>query len=136
MANARDSWWYNHSSGNVSQGKDFLLPYDDKAKPDSRWEGPFNTKSDALKYYADNHAAHPDWKEPTDKTWKQFQNSTVSGGEAVVEGTQDLFMGTDVGNWLIRIGEIVLGIVLIGVGLARITGTTNAVSSLVKARLP
>lgn len=112
-----------------------MLPYADE-RPDSRWEGPFATKNDALKYYADNRAANPTWKEPTDSTWKQFQNSTVSGGQAVTESASDMFFGTNAQNWLIRVGEILLGIVLIGVGVAKLTGTTNAISSLVKARIP
>lgn len=131
---AAKDWYYNHNSGNVSQEKDIVIPGMGQ-KPDSAWHGPHPTKEAALKFYADNRAAHPSWKEPTDDTWKQFQNSTESGGEAVVGATTDLFAGTDVGNWLIRIGEILLGIVLIGVGVAKLTGTTNAVSSFVKARI-
>lgn len=44
----------------------------------------------------------------------------------------DLFHGLDLGSILLRIGEVLLGIVLIGVGLARVTGVENAVSSAVK----
>lgn len=40
------------------------------------------------------------------------------------------------GNTWLRVGEVLLGIVLIAVGLARITGTQNTVSQLVKARIP
>jgi hypothetical protein len=42
----------------------------------------------------------------------------------------------DLEHWILRIGEGLLGIVLIGVGLARITGVQNAVSSIVKSKLP
>lgn len=47
------------------------------------------------------------------------------------------FLGrlTQANTW-IRAGEVVLGIVLIGIGLARITGAQNLVSQAVKTKLP
>jgi NADH dehydrogenase FAD-containing subunit len=42
---------------------------------------------------------------------------------------------TEASTW-IRIGEAVLGLILIAIGLARITGTANAVASIAKARIP
>lgn len=132
---AAKDWYYNHNSGNVSQEKDIVIPGMGQ-KPGSDWEGPFAAKNDALKFYADNKASHPTWKEPTDSTWKQFQNSTTSGGQAAAGAATDVLFGTNAGNWFVRIGEILLGIVLIGVGVAKLTGTTNAVASLVKARIP
>jgi hypothetical protein len=44
----------------------------------------------------------------------------------------DALGGFNIGNWFLRIGEILLGLVLIGVGVARITGAENAISSIVK----
>jgi hypothetical protein len=41
----------------------------------------------------------------------------------------------DLEHWFIRIGEILLGIVLVGVGIARITGVQNAVSNIAKTKL-
>lgn len=38
----------------------------------------------------------------------------------------------DLGPWLLRIGEIVLGLVLIGVGVAKLTGVENTLSKLPK----
>lgn len=35
-------------------------------------------------------------------------------------------------EWLIRIGEIVLGLVLVGVGLAKLTGVQNKISEVAK----
>jgi len=42
----------------------------------------------------------------------------------------------NVGSLILRAAEILLGIVLIGVGLAKITGAENAVSKLAKNGLP
>lgn len=49
---------------------------------------------------------------------------------------QDLLGGFNIGNWFLRIGEILLGLVLVGVGLARITGVQNFISSAVKSKIP
>lgn len=47
----------------------------------------------------------------------------------------DPFHGLNLGNILLRSGEIILGVVLIGVGIAKLTGVSNGVSKLVKAKL-
>lgn len=39
-------------------------------------------------------------------------------------------------NWFLRIGEILLGVVLVGVGIARITGVQNFVSQIAKTKMP
>lgn len=44
----------------------------------------------------------------------------------------DLLHGFNFGNWILRIGEILLGAVLIGVGVAKLTGTDNVISSALK----
>jgi hypothetical protein len=46
--------------------------------------------------------------------------------------TNDLFHGLNLQSWLIRIGEILLGLVLIGVSLAKLTGTSNVISKALK----
>jgi hypothetical protein len=48
----------------------------------------------------------------------------------------DILGKFNLGAWMLRIGEVLLGIVLVGVGVARITGAQNAVSQIVKTRLP
>jgi hypothetical protein len=61
--------------------------------------------------------------------------SAVGTGFAV--GTAVDTLGRfNLGAWFLRIGEILLGLVLIGVGIARITGLQNAVSEVVKTKLP
>jgi hypothetical protein len=42
---------------------------------------------------------------------------------------------TEASTWM-RVGTALLGVILIAVGMARVTGTQNQISSIVKARLP
>jgi hypothetical protein len=63
----------------------------------------------------------------------------VGGQKALDVGTQaaqDVLGGFDIGAWFLRVGEILLGLVLIGVGVARITGAQNAISKIVKTKVP
>lgn len=68
------------------------------------------------------------------------QTGTILGQvpAASAKGAENAFEklgGFNLSSWFLRIGEILLGIVLVGVGVARITGVQNAVSKVVKARL-
>lgn len=47
----------------------------------------------------------------------------------------DIWNGLNVGNVLLRVGEVILGIVLLGVGIAHVTGTDNVISKAVKAKV-
>lgn len=72
----------------------------------------------------------------------QLAKTTPAGaiGIGAVSGvaglTGDVFKGLNLGSWFLRIGEILLGLVLIGVGIARITGIQNVVSDLAKTKIP
>jgi hypothetical protein len=55
---------------------------------------------------------------------------------AAAKGAENAFHGLNLGSWFLRIGEILLGIVLVGVGVARITGAQNAISKIVKTKVP
>lgn len=63
-------------------------------------------------------------------------------GEVTVPGLSglaaigDFFARLGQANTWIRAGQAVLGLILIGIGLARITGTANLASTIVKARIP
>lgn len=48
----------------------------------------------------------------------------------------DILGGLNLGSWFLRIGEGLLGLVLIGVGIARVTGAQNVISQAVKTKLP
>lgn len=67
------------------------------------------------------------------------QTGTILGQvpQAAAKGAENVtFHGLNLASWFLRIGEILLGIVLVGVGVARITGAQNAVSKIVKTKLP
>jgi len=103
------------------------------------WHGPFKTKEETLGFYTTNKDANPGWKAPTG--WLgNIGNAVVSGGDVVtggaVSGISDPLGKLNLGGWFIRIGEILLGIVLIGVGLARLTGIQNVVSKVAKVAIP
>jgi hypothetical protein len=61
--------------------------------------------------------------------------SAVGTGAAV--GTAVDALGSfNIGAWFLRIGEILLGLVLVGVGIARITGAQNFISQIAKTKMP
>jgi hypothetical protein len=69
------------------------------------------------------------------------QTGTVLGQVpgAAAKGAENAFNalgGFNLSSWFLRIGEILLGLVLVGVGIARITGVSNVVSKVVKAKIP
>jgi hypothetical protein len=62
-------------------------------------------------------------------------NGSIPGGQ-VFAGLSDFFGRLTEANTWLRAGEIAIGIVLIGIGVAKLTGTTNLVAKAVKARIP
>lgn len=62
----------------------------------------------------------------------QTPGAAAAGAEKAVESLG----GFNLASWFLRIGEILLGLVLIGVGVARITGAQNAISKVVRTKLP
>lgn len=127
-------WYYNDDSGRIGEEEEVIMwP---QLKLGLGWHGPFDSKQATLDYYTRMKPTHKDWKAPTE----DLSTATGNLAQDSAEATADILGfggGTiNVQNWFIRIGEILLGIVLIGVGVAKLTGTTNAISSLVKARIP
>jgi hypothetical protein len=55
-----------------------------------------------------------------------------SGGLDTGVAAGESLGGLNLGEWFLRIGEIVLGIVLIGVGVAKLSGASNVVSEAAK----
>lgn len=54
-------------------------------------------------------------------------NIAVQAGEDILHAT-----GINVGNWLLRIGEVVLGIVLLAIGVAHVTRAVPAATKIAK----
>jgi len=101
------------------------------------WHGPFDTKAEALAWYEANKARNPGWKAPTGVAGVIGNAPDAIGSQASAAASGVLGLSDEeIRSWLIRISEIMLGVVLIGVGLAKLTGTTNAIAKLVKARIP
>jgi hypothetical protein len=63
-------------------------------------------------------------------------DQALNAANGIFGGATDVLGGFNIGNWFLRIGEILLGLVLVGVGVARITGVQNAVSQIVKTKVP
>lgn len=130
-----DKWYYNSNSGVVAQYNEVTeWP---ALHLGTGWHGPFDTKPDALNYYTTNKPKNPGWKAPTDSLKTGAANAISTGTSDVTGAVKGVFglSDDDIRSWLIRIGEILLGIVLVGVGVAKLTGTTNAVAGLVKAKI-
>jgi hypothetical protein len=132
MAEVTD-WNYNHLTGAVMQ----LLSVQSSVMRAMGlgWHGPFKTKDDALAYYTANKAAHPDWKAPTGLVGN-VENALSTGADVATGGTfskiTDPLGNINLGGWFIRIAEILLGLVLIGVGVAKLSGVDNAITKVVK----
>jgi hypothetical protein len=105
-------------------------------KSGTGWHGPFDTENDVNAYYEANKAKNPGWKAPTSWTGalSNLPDAASSAAEAATKGIG--LSDDELRSWLIRIGEILLGIVLVGVGIAKLTGSTNAIAGLVKAKIP
>jgi hypothetical protein len=101
-----NDYYVNDITGTIQRGKSFLTgPFPNRAG----WQGPF--------------------------TWcqaKDFAAGHTGSGIVHSPGTvvADVFHGINFGNWILRIGEIILGVVLIGVGIAKLTGTDNVVGKV------
>lgn len=124
-------WYYNSRSGVIDDYEEITMwP---SLKAGTGWHGPYDTKEAVLKYYADNKDRNPGWKAPTESIKEGAGNLADTAGDAAL-GAVGL-SNADIQSWMIRIGEILLGIVLIGVGIAKLTGVTNPISSIVKAKI-
>jgi hypothetical protein len=95
------------------------------------WHGPFDTKEAVTEFYNSQTKAHPDWKAPTDLKGAITNGiSDVTGLPVDAKG----FLGLPNLNWenlILRVAEILVGIVLIGVGVAHMSG--NKTNIIVKA---
>ena len=125
-------WIYNSRSGAVNN-----LPFgvaELELRAGIGWHGPFDSKTELLAYYDANRAANPGWHAPSG--WKeQVTQIPATVGTAATDVAGNVFKGLDLNVWFLRIGEILLGIVLLGVGVAKLTGTANAISKIAKAAI-
>lgn len=137
-------WYYNRVTGNITQyfgGEATLL------LATGIWKGPFASKQAAIDFYNENKSAHPDYAPPTEPYDIPAQiGNTVTGantaakaqaGNVVSQATNQIFGSAvdpnTIQSWIIRIGEILLGLVLIGVGVAGWDHVKSAVKTTAKA---
>lgn len=125
-------WNYNHLTGAVM---DLLSVQSAILRASGTgWHGPFATKEEALAFYLSHKDAHPDWKEPTGLVGNLKNAAGIPA--QVAQGVTDPLGRLNLGGWVIRIAEIMLGVVLIGVGIAKLTGATNAIAKIAKVAVP
>jgi len=126
---------YNSNTGVIAPIESLLAPVE--LKSGLGWHGPFNSKQAAIDYYNANKGKNPGWKAPIGVTdiGTAIGNAGDSAGQKAAEAV-GAFKGLNLETWILRIGEIVLGVVLIGVGLAKLTGTTNLISKAAKVAIP
>jgi hypothetical protein len=75
---------------------------------------------------------------PTEAAAEAFEGESVNQNvsNTAKSAVSDVIGHTDVGELILRVTEILLGIVLIGIGLEKITGAENAVSKIAKNGVP
>lgn len=126
-------WYYNSNTGFV-----VMLPKvvgEAELHSGLGWHGPFDTQADAFAYYDRNHAGNPGWKAPSTSGTDALNNAGDAAATVANNVAQAPFHGLNLETWFLRIGEVLLGIVLIGVGLAKLTGTSNAIAKLAKVAI-
>lgn len=125
-------WFYNSDVGQITSWDTSNPYFEAQLHVGIGWHGPFDTKQAALDYYNANKAANPGWSAPTGSLLGKIGNAT--GASSVINNSLGL-SDDSIRSWLIRLGEIVLGVVLVAVGAAKLTGTSNKVASMVKAKV-
>lgn len=117
-------WGYNSDSGEIDSAPDWL--FWPAFHSGIGWHGPFKSKEEAYKFYEDNKDKNPGWKAPTESI------STGITNQLGLPDVQSPEFQDKLNTWLLRIGEIVLGVVLIAVGFATLTGAGNLVTKAAK----
>lgn len=123
------SYIYNHFTGSVNYLPGPAASAYVAAGQALGWHGPFDTEQAAVDFYNSQAKAHPDWKAPTGVRGVVTNAvSQVTGLPVDAKG----FLGLpNWDNWLLRIAEIVVGVVILGVGVAHMSG--NKTNVIVKA---
>lgn len=133
-------WYYNSRDGNINSLPEAIG--NALLHIGGGWHGPFDTKDDAIAFYRANAAANPGWRDPTStagtnpigdvasKAGKAVEGAAANAAKSAVSG---IFGNLNAESLILRVGEILLGLVLIGVALAHLTGTGNIISKAVGA---
>lgn len=121
-------WMYNSNTGAIGP---FLPPQAYlEMKAGIGWHGTFKSYQEAVDYYNANKAKNPGWKAPTSDPGKAINNAESSAVNDVTGAITDSFKGLNLPVWFLRIGEIILGIVLVGIGVAKLTGLQSTLGKI------
>jgi hypothetical protein len=122
-------WLYNSNTGEIAPFPIQVATFE--LHSGLGWHGPFDSKQEAINYYNANKDKNKGWAAPVGLTdiGGQLDNAGKSAANDIAKATLG---GVNIGVWFLRIGEILVGIVLLGVGVAKLTGTTNAIAKLAK----
>ena len=136
------AWFYNQIA--THPGVDPSLANDTHSGKLSEYEFFQSTDSKAITFYTffttgSNPPMFGPFATLAEAQAKAAQNKPQSAGEFTqnLTGGGNLFglgdpFNLNITEWLIRIGEIALGIVLIAVGFAKLTGIDNKISTAAK----
>lgn len=120
-------WYYNTESGQLTQGNNL--------------ENLGNNIFGGLGWHELNIPGNATADQAAAEAKKEFPNGkppTTAGitiQRIATNTAQDIIGSFNVGSWVLRIGEILLGLILVGVGIARITGAQNIVSKAVRTKI-
>jgi len=111
-------WWVlSESSSSMPHGKFVVISGTAaavKAKYDGAVSGPYPTQAAAQR--------------AANTRGGGFPGPSIPGNPGTA--LQDLYHGLNLGDWILRVGEIILGVILIGVGVAKLTGTDNTIAKI------
>lgn len=98
--------------------------------------GPFNTQQEATQDITSKHPGPGSFIGVVSGILIGAGNENPNAAINNAQTAQNILGGFNLSSWFMRIGEILLGLVLLGVGLARLTHAQNTISQIVKTRLP
>lgn len=109
------SYVYNHNTGSVNYLPEPAAKAFVATGSALGWHGPFDTKEAVQKFYDESKAAHPEWEAPTGY-------AGVVGNVVPDTKIDPLGFGNlNFEHWLIRLAEIAVGMVLLGVGISQLS---------------
>lgn len=126
------SYIYNHNTGSVNWLPGPAASAYVTAGQALGWHGPFDTTDAVQQFYDSQKTAHKDWKAPTDLRGVLVNGvSDVTGLPVNANGLLGL-PNIQWDTWFLRIGEILIGLVLLGVGVAHLSGNKDIVVRMLR----
>lgn len=133
-------WFYNSHNGLVQfvSGVQFFTE-EGNLHLGLGLHGPFPSQADAENFAAAIKGVAPDNNKNAATQLRQeaqgLGSTAINGSGSPSGGVSLTSLITQPSTW-VRVVEVALGIILLAIGVARMTGTQNTISQLVKARIP